>query len=53
MRAALVLALFATALAGCYSRTVEERPVVVQPPAQAQAPNTVVVPPGSVVVPAH
>jgi len=50
MRAIVVISLLAAgaALAGCYSRTVEERPVVVQP--QPQSSSTVVVPPGSTII---
>jgi len=45
-----VLIAFATSLAltGCYSRTVEEKPVIVQPPPQPS--RTIIVPPGSTVV---
>jgi hypothetical protein len=51
MRAKVLIALaLSFALAGCYSRTVEERqPVVVQQP-QQQPSSTVVVPPGTTVV---
>jgi hypothetical protein len=48
MRAFILVGLVSLSLAGCYSRTVEEKPVVVQP--QSQPSSTVVVPQGSTVV---
>jgi hypothetical protein len=48
MRQIVVIALMGLSLAACVSRTVEERPVVVQQP---QPTNTMIVPPGSTITP--
>ena len=46
MRRIAVISLLLFGLAGCYSRTVEEKPVVVQP----QPSHTVIVPPAGATV---